>query len=254
MIRADDLLDRRLGLQGRRGRRRRPIVRVRNGCCLRVGAPRCRRRRDAVVHRAPLRPRRAVAHARRSGARSRVGAAAGRGRPARGAAGRVRRPRGEDGGAHRCRVHPARGRLSGRGVQRPGGHAAPGEVWPAMAEAFTATPGTLASVCSRRSTGRGGRWRFSGTTGGGPGRRHHRAGRLTVRARLRPPGGRPPRAARRAPAPPPDGRRIPAPQPDRGGRRSRGGGCRWRPPRRSAEHEVRTAEMFAYAETATSTG
>ena len=226
MIQADDVLDRRLGLRGRRGRRRRPVVRVRHGCCVCVGASGKRRRRDAVVHRAPLRPRRAVAHARRGGARSCARPAAGRGRPARRTSGRVRRPRGKDGGAHRCRVHPARGRPPGRRVQRPGQDAAFGrglagdgrgvhrDRWIACG----------APAYDARRGGGGGR-RLSRTTGGGPGRRYHRPGRLAVRARLRPPGGRPPRAARRAPAPPPNGRRISAPEPDRGGRRSRRGGC-----------------------------
>ncbi len=88
---------------------------------------RCRRRRDAVVHRAPLRP---ATGCRSCGRRAEPGAAlltaAGRGRPARGAAGRIRRPQGKNVGAHGCRVHPACGRLSGRGVLRPGEHAALG--------------------------------------------------------------------------------------------------------------------------------
>ena len=118
-----DVLDRRVGSRGQRARRRGAVARVQHRRRMRVGAARGRRRRDAVVHRARLRPARARVDAeRRASARS-ARRAAGGGRAARRAAGRIRRPQGTDGRAHRRELHPPLRRPPGCRVQRPGQHA-----------------------------------------------------------------------------------------------------------------------------------
>ena len=123
-----DVLDRRARRGNRRARRRSAVAGVQHRRGRAVGTTRYRRRRDAVVHRPPLRLARARAAGRGRCPGGCPGGADGARRAARIPAGRDDRSSRQNGPVHRRALHPVRGPCIRRRLGRAGEHARRGGV------------------------------------------------------------------------------------------------------------------------------